>query len=339
MPQTMRSIGMKVHGGPEVLTVETVAVPMPGADEVLIRVEAAGVNRADLHQREGNYPPPPGASPILGLEVSGEIAKLGPSSSGRATGWHVGDPVCALISGGGYAEYCVAPVGQCLPIPKGLSTIEAAALPEATLTVWANLFDPRRLFAGDRFLVQGGSSGIGTMAIQIAGAFGARVAATAGNEEKCKFCLELGAERAVNYRNHAAEGGDWASQIAEWSEPHGVDAILDMIGGDYFAKHLKLLAMDGRLVHIAFAHGSTVTLDLRTVMSKRLIITGSTLRSRSVGQKSALRSEVERQLWPLFEMKRLRPVVFQVFPLDRVVEAHQLVENGQHIGKVLLEMN
>jgi NADPH:quinone reductase len=327
----MRCIDVVTPGGPELLRVVTQPVPRPGEGEVLVRVRAAGLNRADLLQRQGHYPPPPGASPILGMEVSGEIAQANTSATSR---WRVGEPVCALVAGGGYAEYCVVPEGQCMPVPGGVSLHAASAIPEAAITVWANLFEQRRLFAGDFFLVQGGSSGIGTMAIQIARAFGARVATTAGSDEKCRFCMDLGAEVAINYRVQ-----DWATSLAHWSQPHGIDAILDMIGGDYFAKHIDLLATGGRLVHIAFSHGSLVTVDLRTLMTKRIAITGSTLRPRSVSEKSSLARVVERELWPLFVNGQLRPVLGASFPLERAADAHRLMESGQHTGKIVLTMD
>jgi NADPH:quinone reductase len=334
LPESMRCIDVAAPGGPEVLHIVNRPVPRPSAGEVLIRTVAAGVNRADLLQRQGHYPPPPGASPILGMEVSGHIAELGASPSSR---WQVGEAVCALLAGGGYAEYCAVPEGQCMAVPDGVSIRDAAAIPEAVITVWANLFEPRRLFAGNLVLVQGGSSGIGTMAIQMASAFGARVATTAGTDEKCSFCRGLGAEIAVNYRaNNGA--GDWAAEVARWAHPHGLDAILNMIGGDYFPKHLNLLATGGRLVHIATSHGSEVTADLRAIMLKRLLITGSTLRSRSVEEKSSLVRAVEQELWPLFASGRLRPIVDSVFPLDRAADAHRLMGSGQHTGKILLGM-
>jgi putative PIG3 family NAD(P)H quinone oxidoreductase len=329
----MRYIEIAEPGGPEVLRIATAPVPRPGPGEVLARVEAAGINRADLLQRQGHYPPPPGASPILGMEISGRIAGLGagfgPGTTGR---WRAGDPVCALLAGGGYAEYCVAPEGQCMAVPTGTSLRDAAAIPEAAVTVWANLFEPRRLFAGNLFLLQGGSSGIGTLAIQIAHAFGARVATTAGTDEKCKFCLSLGAEVAINYRTQ-----DWAAEVARWSQPHGIDCILDMIGGDYFAKHVCLLATGGRLVHIAFSRGSQVRVDLRALMTKRLLITGSTLRPRAVAEKSSLARSVEQELWPLFASGHLRPIVDSAFPLERAADAHRLMESGRHTGKIVLE--
>jgi NADPH:quinone reductase len=331
VPEFMRYIQAAEPGGPEVLRLATAPVPRPGPGEVLVRVEAAGINRADLLQRQGHYPPPPGASPILGMEVSGHIAELGTDTTGR---WQVGDPVCALLAGGGYAEFCVAPEGQCMAVPAGTSLQDAAAVPEAAITVWANLFEPRRLFAGNLFLVQGGSSGIGTFAIQIAHAFGARVATTAGTDEKCKFSLSLGADTAINYRTQ-----DWAAELARWSEPHGIDCILDMIGGDYFAKHVSLLATAGRLVHIAFSHGNLATIDLRTLMVKRLVITGSTLRPRTVAEKSSLARAVEQQIWPLFTSGQLRPIVDRTFSMERAADAHRLMESGQHTGKIVLKMN
>jgi NADPH:quinone reductase len=329
IPASMRFVDVSRAGGPEVLALGMQPVPRPGPGEVLVRVKAAGINRADLMQREGKYPPPPGVSRILGMEAAGTIAALGPEDSGR---WREGDEVCALFAGGGYAEYVAVPAGQCLPIPKGLTVIEAASIPEAALTVWANLFATHRVFAGDRFLMQGGSSGIGSMAMQIARNFGARVAATAGSPEKCAFCLTMGAEKAVNYHD------DWVGELISWAKPGGIDVILDMVGGDYFPKHLELLAIEGRLVHIAVIHGSQVTADLRTVMSKRLVITGSTLRPRTVEQKSALAREVEKHLWPLFENKSVRPAVYKVFPMELAAEAHRLMEAGSHMGKIVLEI-
>ncbi len=325
----MRFIRVVTPGGPEMLQIATGPVPQPGSGEVQIQVTAAGINRADLMQRQGKYPPPAGTSPILGMEVSGQITAVGEG----AMRWQVGDEVCALLAGGGYAEYCVAPAGQCMAIPPGISLREAAAIPEAAITVWANLFSPRRVIAGDLFLVQGGSSGIGTMAIQMVHAFGARVATTAGTDEKCQLCVSLGAEVAVNYRTE-----DWAATLAQWSRPTGIHCILDMIGGDYFPKHIHLLASQGRLVHIAFSQGNQVTLDLRSVMLKRLLITGSTLRSRPVEEKSALAQAAEQELWPLFQAGRIRPIVDSYFSLEQATEAHRLLETGGHSGKILLEV-
>jgi NADPH2:quinone reductase len=325
----MRAIEIAQPGGPEVLAVAEMSTPKASAGEVLIKVAAAGINHADLMQREGNYPPPPGASPLLGMEVSGHIAEVGTGVNAR---WKIGDGVCALITGGGYAEYCVASAGCCLPVPKTVSVTDAAALPEAVFTVWANLFARPWLIAGDRFLVHGGTSGIGTMAIQMAKNFGARVITTAGSVEKCQFCVSLGAERAFNYREE-----DWLAGAQEWSGG-GVDVILDMIGGDYFPKHLKLLAMDGRLIHISTSHGNEVALDLRNIMIKRLVITGSTLRWRSVAEKTALRDQIEEHVWPLLEEGRIRPIVDKVFPLDQASEAHKRMHSSQHIGKLLLQI-
>ena len=307
-----------------------VETPEAGEGEVLIRVAAAGVNRADLLQRQGHYPPPAGASEILGLEISGEIVACGRAADAR---WKIGDEVCALVPGGGYAEYCVADAGCCLPVPENMTLEEAGSLPEAAFTVWANLFDPRRLFPGNRFLMQGGTSGIGTFAIQAARVFGATVAATAGSAEKCRFLLELGCERGLNYREE-----DWVASVLEWSGAKGVDVILDMVGGDYFAKHLKLLAKDGRLVHIATMRGSEVTLDLRTVMAKRLTITGSTLRPRSVAEKRRLRDGVEEHFWPLVREGKIRPIVDQVFSMGNVAPAHERMESSLHIGKIVLKV-
>lgn len=328
----MRVIDILQFGGPEVLTVADKPISQPAQGEVLIKVTAAGINRADLSQREGHYPPPPGASPILGMEVSGHISELGPGAADSR--WKLGDAVCALIPGGGYAEYCVANAGFCLPIPKSVSLTNAAALPEAVFTVWANLFATSYLHAGERFLVHGGTSGIGTTAIQLATAFGAHVVTTAGSAEKCSFCLSLGAERAFNYRED-----DWFADAQEWSEPNGVDVILDMVGGDYFPRHLKLLAQKGRLIHIATTGGAQVTGDLRAIMMKRLVVTGSTLRSRSVAEKTALRDQIERQVWPLIEVGKLRPIVDHVFPLAEAAEAHRRMHSSAHIGKILLEMS
>jgi NADPH:quinone reductase len=326
----MRIIDLKNSGGPEQLAVAEAPVPKAGPGEVLVKVAACGLNQADLHQREGKYPPPPGASPILGMEVSGVIAGLGENCDPR---WKAGDPICALLAGGGYAEYCVAPAGQCLPVPPDIDLVDAAALPEAVFTVWANLFEPPRLRSGETLLVQGGSSGVGSTAIQVAVASGARVAATAGSTEKVQFCLNLGCERAFNYRN------DWFAAAREWSRPGGIDAILDMVAGEYFPKHIELLARDGRLVHIATSGGAKVELDLRAVMMKRLIVTGSTLRSRSVAEKTALRNSIEQHVWPLLAAGKLRPIVYSVFPLAEVAEAHRLMESSRHIGKILLRTN
>lgn len=332
----MRIVALNGFGGPEVLRIAEAEKPRPDAGEVLIRVAAAGLNRADIAQRNGRYPPPPGASDVLGLELAGQVVERGPGAEER---WRVGEAVCALVPGGGYAEFCVANSGCCFPIPEGLSLEQAAALPEAVMTVWANLFATSarsmgRLFAGDYFLMQGGTSGIGTTAIQMARAFGAHAAATAGTAEKVRFLRELGCERAWNYREE-----DWEGGAKEWAaERGGVDVVLDMVGGDYFQKHVEILARDGRLVHIAFAHGSEVSLDLRKVTSKRLVITGSTLRSRPVEEKRALRDQVEERVWPLIEEGKIRPVIDRVFPMEQVADAQRRMERSEHVGKIVLRI-
>ena len=326
----MRVIRLAGFGGTDVLRIDTAEAPRPRRGEVLIRVAAAGVNRADLLQRQGHYPPPPGASEILGLEVAGEIIACGAGTEDR---WKVGQKVCALVPGGGYAEYCVAHGGCCLPVPEGMELTAAASLPEASFTVWANLFDPRRIHAGNRFLMQGGTSGIGTFAIQAARAFGAAVAATAGSQKKRAFLLELGCERAFCYRDE-----DWEAGVLDWSGGNGVDVILDMVAGEYFAKHLKVLAKDGRLVHIATVGGNKVELDLRALMAKRLIVTGSTLRSRSVDEKRKLRDGVEENLWPLLQSGKIRPIVDSVLPLENAASAHERMQSSAHIGKIVLRL-
>lgn len=329
---------MERFGAAEVLRPGVAERPSAGAGEVLIRVAAAGLNRADILQRQGNYPPPPGASEVLGMEVAGTVIERGPGAEER---WQVGSPVCALAPGGGYAEFCIAHGGCCFPVPAGLSMEEAASLPEAAMTVWANLFATGvrytpRLFQGERFLMQGGTSGIGVMAIQAARARGAHVAATAGSEEKCGFLRELGCEQAWNYHD------DWAAGAREWaaeSPSGGVDVILDMVAGDYFAKHMELLGRDGRLVHIATTHGAEVKLDLRRTMRNRLTVTGSTLRSRTVEEKQRLRDAVEAELWPLIASGSVRTFVDRVFPWEEAAEAHRRMESSAHIGKIVLRMS
>jgi putative PIG3 family NAD(P)H quinone oxidoreductase len=286
-------------------------------------VAAVGVNRADLLQREGKYPPPPGASPILGLEVAGTVAALGEG----VTGWPVGRELCALLAGGGYAEYCVAPALQCLPVPGGLSLIEAGSLPEALFTVWTNVFERGRLVAGETLLIHGGASGIGTAAIQMAHALGARVLVTAGSGAKCEACLRLGADAAFNYRTT-----DWAALAGP------VDVILDMVGAPYFTRNLALLAPDGRMVSISHMEGNRVELDLRTVMAKRLYVTGSTLRSRSVADKGAIARGLDEHVWPLLERGQVRAVIDSTFPLADAPQAHRRLESGAHVGKVVLTM-
>jgi putative PIG3 family NAD(P)H quinone oxidoreductase len=325
----MRFVEMAAPGGPEVLRIAEGPVPMPGAGEVLIRVAAAGVNRPDVLQRSGSYPPPPGASPILGLEVSGIVAALGPGIAE----WREGAEICALVPGGGYAEYCLAPAAHCLPVPRGLRLADAAGLPETFFTVWTNVFDRGRLQAGESFLVHGGSSGIGTTAIQLARAFGARVFATAGSPEKCAVCRDLGAERAIDYRQE-----DFPAAIREATEGRGVDVILDMVGGPYVEKNLRSLAVEGRLVQIAFLQGSKVTLDLVHLMMRRQTITGSTLRPRSVADKAAIARALRAKVWPRIEQGEVRPVIDRTFPLTEVAEAHRLMESSRHVGKILLTM-
>lgn len=325
----MRIVDITQPGGAEALRVVEAPVPAPGPGEVLIRVAAAGLNRADILQRQGHYPPPPGASPIIGLEVSGHIADAGAG----VREWKAGDAVCALLAGGGYAEYCLAPAGQCLPIPPNVPVQDAAALPEAMFTVWANLFEPECLRPGESFLMQGGSSGVGSMAIQVAHLFGARAAATAGGAEKCKLCRDLGCERAFNYKNE-----DWAEAARQWTNGRGVDVILDMVGGDYFARHLGLLAPRGRLVHIAYMRGREVAADLALIMKNRLVVTGSTLRGRPVAEKTALRDSIRHRLWPHLAAGRIRAVVDRVFPMEEAAGAHRWMEAGGHAGKILLRM-
>jgi putative PIG3 family NAD(P)H quinone oxidoreductase len=327
LPDRMRFIDMTGPGGPEVLGPRDGPVPQPAPGEALIRVAAAGVNRPDVLQRMGSYPPPAGASPILGLEVSGTIAALGDG----VAGWREGDEVCALVPGGGYAEYCLAPASHCLPLPRGVGLAEAAGLPETFFTVWTNVFDRGRLAAGESFLVHGGTSGIGTTAIQLARAFGARVFATAGSPEKCRVCVELGAERAIDYRRE-----DFPAVLREVTQGRGVDVILDMVGGPYVEKNLRLLAVEGRLVQIAFLQGSKVALDLVHLMMRRQTITGSTLRPQSVAAKAAIAAALRQKVWPLIEAGRVCPVIDRTFPLAEVAEAHRLMESSQHIGKILL---
>jgi putative PIG3 family NAD(P)H quinone oxidoreductase len=323
----MIAIAIARPGGPEVLQPVQLPVPQPAAREVLIRVAAAGVNRPDLMQREGKYPPPPGASDIPGLEVSGTVIACGPETQR----WREGDEVCALVSGGGYAEYCVAPDVQCLPVSTPLDLVSAAGAPETFFTVWTNVFERGRLRAGETLLVHGGSSGIGTTAIQMARALGARVFATAGSEEKCAACERLGAERAVNYKRE-----DFVAVLMEITKARGVDVILDMVGGEYFTRNINLLAVEGRLLQIAVLHGSKAELNLVKLLRQRLTITGSTLRSRTVQEKGAIASAVERAIWPLVEEGKIKPVIHAMFPLTHAAEAHRVMESGSHIGKLLL---
>ncbi len=323
----MRAIRIREPGGPEVLEPVELPIPEPGPGELLIRVAAAGVNRPDVLQRRGAYPPPPGASELPGLEVAGSVAESGPG----ATRFRPGDAVCALLSGGGYAEYCIAPEPQVLPIPHGLSPIEAAAIPETFFTVWTNVFERGRLAAGESFLVHGGSSGIGTTAIQLARAFGARVFATVGNAEKARACRDLGAELAILYHEE-----DFVEAVKQATGGRGVDVILDMVGGDYVPRNLASLALEGRLVQIAWLRGSRVSADFARLMLKRLTWTGSTLRPRSVEEKGRIARALEERVWPLLERGSVRPVVHRTFPLDQAAAAHALMESSTHIGKIVL---
>jgi NADPH:quinone reductase len=325
----MRAIEIRTFGGPEVLTPVERPMPVPSAGEVLIEVAAAGVNRPDVSQRQGKYPPPPGASDIPGLEIAGTIVQ----TAGEVGEWRAGDRVCALVSGGGYAEYCAAPAPQCLPVPRGFSDVEAAAIPETFFTVWTNVFERGRLTEGESFLVQGGSSGIGTTAIQLAHARGARVFATAGSAEKCAACERLGAERAINYHEE-----DFVAVVREATSGRGVDVILDMVGGEYVPRHIELLAANGRLVQIATLGGAKAQIFLPAIMQRRLTITGSTLRARSVVEKGAIAAALRASVWPLLDAGRVRPVVFRTFALNDAAEAHQLMESGAHIGKIVLTM-
>ena len=323
----MIAIEISRPGGPEVLVPVERPVPKPGPREVLIRVAAAGVNRPDLMQREGKYPPPPGASDIPGLEVAGTVTDCGAD----VERWRIGDDVCALVSGGGYAEYCAVPDVQCLPVPRGLDLTTAGAIPETFFTVWTNVFERGRLLAGETFLVHGGASGIGTTAIQMAKAFGARVFATAGSEEKCDACEKLGAERAINYKRT-----DFVAELLNITGGHGIDVILDMVGAEYFARNVDLLALDGRLLQIAVLHGSKAEINLTRVLRQRLTISGSTLRSRTVQQKGVIAAAIERAVWPFIEAGKVLPVIHDVFPLQQAAEAHRLLEAGTHIGKIVL---
>ena len=327
IPSEMNFIDLPEFGGPEVLVPAHGPVPRPGPDEVLIKVHAAGVNRPDVLQRKGGYNPPPGASPVPGLEVSGTIVEMAPD----VTGWKVGDPVCALVSGGGYAEYCVAPAPQCLPVPKGLSLLEAGGLPETYYTVWTNVFQRGRLKAGETFLIHGGSSGIGTTAIQLAREFGARVFTTVGNAEKAIVCRDLGAEAVINYH-----GEDFVEAVGELTDGKGVDLILDMVGGSYIERNIAALAVEGRLVQIAFQQPSKVEIDFLPMMLKRLTITGSTLRPRTVAQKAEIAAELREKVWPLIEAGKVKPLIHKTFPLAQAADAHALMETSTHIGKIML---
>jgi len=329
VPASMRQARFDGAGGPEVIRVETAPVPTPGPGQVLVEVAAAGVNRPDCLQRAGNYPPPPGATDIPGLEIAGTVVAAGEG----VTSPRPGEKVCALVISGGYAEYCVADAPLCLPVPAPLTLTEAAGLPETYFTVYDNVFTRGRLQKGETLLVHGGSSGIGSTAIQLAKTFGATVYATAGSQEKCDFCLGLGADAAINYRDK-----DFVAEVKALTGGRGVDVVLDMVGGPYIARNLSVLAVEGRLVQIAFLQSSKVELDLMPLMLKRQTITGSTLRARSVALKKAIADELREKVWPLLETGKVRPIVHATFPLTETRAAHELMESSAHQGKIMLEM-
>lgn len=327
----MKAIEITTHGAPEVLRLAERPAPVAGAGEVLVRVSASGVNRPDVLQRKGLYPVPPGASDLPGLELAGTIVD-GDAAALAEAGFKLGDRVCALVAGGGYAQLCVAPVGQCLPVPATLSDVEAASLPETFFTVWSNVFDRAHLQAGETLLAQGGSSGIGVTAIQLAKAANAKVIVTVGSDEKAAACIALGADEAINYRTH-----DFVAEVKRITEGRGVHVILDMVAGDYVARELDCLADDGRLVIIAVQGGTKAQIDAGAVLRRRLTITGSTLRPRSVPFKSAIAKALRATVWPWLESGKVKPVIHQVFPAEQASQAHALMESNQHIGKLVLQ--
>ncbi|HRM81391.1 MAG TPA: NAD(P)H-quinone oxidoreductase [Acidovorax temperans] len=326
----MRAVEISSFGAPDVLRLGQRPVPQPGVGELLIRVAASGINRPDVLQRAGHYAPPPGASDLPGLEVAGVI-EAGDTQAMASAGLKVGDRVCALVAGGGYAQWCVAPVGQCLPVPAGLNDIEAASLPETFFTVWSNVFDRGRLQAGEFLLVQGGSSGIGVTAIQLARAWGATVIVTAGSDEKCAACIELGASHAINYKTQ-----DFVAEVQRITNGRGADVVLDMVAGDYVAREVECLAEDGRLVIIAVQGGVKSSFNAGLVLRRRLTITGSTLRPRSVEFKAAIAQSLRSRVWPLIEQGKVRPVIYQTFDAGDAAAAHALMESNQHTGKIVL---
>jgi NADPH2:quinone reductase len=326
----MKAIEITTYGKPEVLCLAERPDPVAGAGEVLIRVSAAGVNRPDVLQRKGHYPVPPGASDLPGLEVAGVIAS-GDAAAMAAAGFKLGDRVCALVAGGGYAQLCVAPIGQCLPVPEGLTDIEAASLPETFFTVWSNVFDRARLKAGETLLIQGGTSGIGVTAIQMAKAAGATVIATAGSDDKCAACLKLGADHAINYKTQ-----DFVDEVKRITDGRGVDVVLDMVAGAYVAREIKCMAEDGRIVFIAVQGGIEAQIDAGVVLRKRLTITGSTLRPRPVAFKTAIAQNLRATAWPWIASGRVKPVIFKTFPAEQAAQAHTLMESNEHIGKLVL---
>ena len=329
IPKKMRYVAAREPGPPDVLALAETDVPSPKAGEVLIEVGYAGVNRPDCIQRAGHYPPPPGASPIIGLEIAGRVVALGDG----VTQWRVGDVVCALTPGGGYADYCTTPASFCLPLPKGLSLLEAASLPENYYTVWNNVFDRVHLAAGETILIHGGSSGIGLTAIQLAKVFGATTITTVGSAEKVAFCRAIGADHVINYREQ-----DFVAEVAALTGKQGVNVVLDMVGGDYIEKNLKCLALEGRMVFIAFLQGGKVTVDWRHIMMKRLTVTGSTLRASPDARKAEIAASLRAKVWPLFASGQLKPVIHRVFPLGEAAAAHALMESSAHIGKIMLEV-
>ena len=326
--ESMKYIQIEKHGDPDVLKLNSQAVPDPGPDEVLIRVETAGVNRPDIMQRKGLYPPPPGATDVLGLEVSGTVVKTGENVSELK----VGSQVCALVSCGGYAEFCLASASICLPIPENISLEHAAGIPETFFTVWTNVFERGHLKSGETLLVHGGSSGIGTTSIQLGKAFGAKVYTTAGTQEKCDFCKNLGADVAINYNENNFE-----DEIKTLTENRGVDVILDMVGGPYFPKNIKILASEGRLLQIALMQGYKAEVDFRPLLMKRVTLTGSTLRPRSIKEKAEIARALGKEVWPLMDAGTIRPIIHQTFPLEKAADAHRLMESSNHIGKILLK--
>ena len=327
----MKAVEIVQPGGPQVLQPCERPQPQPGPQEMLIRVGASGVNRPDVLQRKGLYPMPPGVSDLPGLEVAGSVFSGDPQALARA-GWKVGDRVCALVAGGGYAEYCTAPIEQCLPIPGSLSDTEAAALPETFFTVWQNVFDLARLAPGETLLIQGGSSGIGVSAILLAKAFGSRVIVTAGSDEKCAACLTLGADHAINYRTH-----DFAQEVQRLTEGRGADVILDMVAGDYLGRELSCVAVDGRIAVIAVQGGTESAIDAGLLLRKRVTITGSTLRPRSVPYKGRIAQALREKVWPLLASGQVRPVIHQVFAGEQAAQAHELMESSTHVGKIVLQ--
>ena len=327
LPQTMKAIEIVAPGGPEVLRLATLPMPVPADGELLVKVKAAGVNRPDILQRKGGYPPPPGAPSTPGLEIAGTVAATG----NRARRFKIADTVMALVPGGGYAEYCVVAEANAMPVPRPLTLTEAGAVPETFMTVWTNVFERARLGRGETFLVHGGSSGIGTTAIMLAKAFGARVFATAGSDDKCKACESLGAERAINYRQ-----ADFADELMRATDAGGADVILDMVGGSYVEKNMRCAASGGRIVSIAFLQGSKVEIDLLPMMLKRLTLTGSTLRPRTVEEKASICRALENHVWPLIASGKVKPQIFRTFPLAEAAAAHALMESSKHIGKIVL---